>query len=240
MNEESTIVLGPAQVGSVQQLRPETSQEIKLTPETEVLCIHRGRTPIEDTFDSKHYIIEPGYFTIQLGAARHFKARAVVPGSRNPELGKYSQASFIAIIGVAVPTATGLKVQKVVDAPEEWAPFTDAECASFGLALEAIDRGALTDAIDSDVQLMDVAGGQITGPAKSRVKAAGGTGRSRSATRIEGPGVAALAQKNAPGENETTRAIAAATAGSPADLTTDGEPDAPPAKAAPAKPKRKH
>jgi hypothetical protein len=227
-----TPVLAPDRVGSVQQLRPETSREIKLTPETEVLCIHRGRDPIEDTFDSQHYVILPGYFTIQLGAAKHFKDRAVVPGSRNPEIGKHAQASFIAIIGVAVPGVDGLRIEKPIDDADEWDPFTDAECTTFGMAIEAIDRGALTDAIDEKVDLVNVAAGQITGPGtpkRDRTKSKGaGAGRARAATRIEGPGADALKQKNRPGENDATRQIGAAMAAArrgtePPGLPGDGD-----------------
>jgi hypothetical protein len=69
--------------------------------------------PYRDMFDSGHYVIEPGYFTAPYGAAKHFQARAVVPGSRNPETN--FQASFIAIIGVTAPTREGLKVLKPID-----------------------------------------------------------------------------------------------------------------------------
>jgi hypothetical protein len=125
----------------VQQLAPQGSGEVALTPETRVLCIHRGRNRTEDgrswwsgpraaasractrsgagvayegdytdTFDSRHYIIGPGYFEVELAAAVHFKDRAVVPGSRNPETN--FQASFIAIIGVVASTGVGYKVVK--------------------------------------------------------------------------------------------------------------------------------
>jgi hypothetical protein len=68
-----------------------------------------------DTFDSRHYIVAPGYFEVELAAATHFKDRAVVPGSRNPETN--FQASFIAIIGVVAPTGTGFTVLKAIDPP---------------------------------------------------------------------------------------------------------------------------
>src|SRR5438067_2354386 len=95
----------------VQQLVPQGSGEVLLTPDTRVLCIHRGRNRTQDgdlvvrhprrgekalhaarqpgvayegdytdTFDSRHYIVAPGYFEVELAAATHFKDRAVVPG----------------------------------------------------------------------------------------------------------------------------------------------------------------
>jgi hypothetical protein len=80
-----------------------------------VLCVHRGDEPYEDMFDGRPYKIQPGFFMTQYGAALHFKARAVVPGTRNPET-RY-EASFIAIVGVVElkPDGTFTRAQGVDD-----------------------------------------------------------------------------------------------------------------------------
>lgn len=239
--------LSTARVTSVQELKPQSSGAVKLTPETQVLCIHRGRRellhgrpiPIDprnppagfedgdysglgyvgdvvDMFDSKHFFIKPGYFSVEYGAALHFKARAVVPGSRNPETSY--QASFIAIIGAVVPDPVhGFRVTVAVDDPDQWDPFTDEECREYGMAVEALDRGGMLDAIDPSIMLAPTRG-QANEDAKnrSRVKSSGGGGRNKAATRIEGSGVDVLNTKNAAGTNEAIRQSQADRAGSQA------------------------
>jgi hypothetical protein len=196
----------------VQQLVPQGSDEVALTPDTRVLCIHRGRNRTEDgrlvvksprrgeprlhvvrergvayegdyqdTYDSRHYVIAPGYFEVELGAATHFKDRAVVPGSRNPETN--FQASFIAIIGVVQPTADGFKVRKPIDQREDWEPFTDEECKQYEVAFEALDRANMDDPIDRDVVVTTPASMEA-GRTPSRVKGGTGAGR-RSPGRVD-------------------------------------------------------
>lgn len=211
-------VLSPDQVGEIQELKPQSSGAIQITPETIVLCVNRGREPLLDTFDSRHYKIQPGYFTIQLGAAKHFKARAVVPGTRNPET-KF-EASFISIIGVTVPTADGFRVAHPIDDPAQWPPFTDEECREYGHALEALDRASMVDPIDDDVEIVPTRGQRnedAKNAAASRLK--GGTGGRRGPTAISGTGK----DKLKPGrtdENEATRAIRSALA----DVAAGKEP----------------
>lgn len=234
----------------VQQLAPQGSGDVLLTPDTHVLCIHRGRNAIDaagllvrmagmpkrragdldaapgvrdpqfayegdyrDTFDSKHYVIAPGYFTAPLGAARHFKRRAVVPGSRNPETN--SEASFLAIIGVALPSTTGFRIVKRVDDAEEWEPFSDEECAEYGMAVEALDRRHMVDPIvpASELKVVSTTGalsgaGETTRTSRiSGNQSIGGkTGRGKG-TRIEAdPGVLTPID---PQDNDTLRQIAA-------------------------------
>jgi hypothetical protein len=166
----------------VQHLAPQGSGEVQLTPETIVLCCHRGRNALDefgrlirehgqrkrrpqdadnepgardrgvvyvgdyaDTYDSRHYIIMPGYFSAPYGAALHFKQRAVVPGSRNPETN--SEASFLTILGVAEPTTGGLRIVRRVDDLEDWEPFSDDECREYGMSVEALDRRHMIDPI---------------------------------------------------------------------------------------------
>jgi hypothetical protein len=213
----------------VQQLQPLSSGEVLLTPETIVLCIHRGRNNIDeqgrlvrtygsrkrrgedvdnapgeraagvvyegdyaDTYDSKHYIITPGYFQAPYGAAKHFQDRAVVPGSRNPET--RTEASFLTIIGVAAPLPDGgYKILRRVDDVEQWAPFTDEECAEYGMAVEALDRKHMVEPIVSASEMSVVPttqalGGKAPTASKSRVSG-GGAGKATpgrgKATKIE-------------------------------------------------------
>jgi hypothetical protein len=201
MQPEPAFTLPPV---DVQQLAPQGSGEVQLTPETRVLCIHRGRNLTEagclivkngrrgqarlheereagvvyegdytDTFDSRHYIIAPGYFEVELGAATHFKDRAVVPGSRNPETN--FQASFISIIGVVASTGNGYRVVRRVDMPEDWEPFSDEECKSYEIAFEALDRAGMSNPIERDVTVVGTQSAIAGKP--SRVKGGVGAGR---------------------------------------------------------------
>lgn len=200
-------MLSPDQIGEVQELKPQSSGALLITPETIVLCVNRGREPLEDTFNSRHYVIQPGYFSVQLGAAQHFKDRAVVPGSRNPET--RWQASFISIIGVVVPTRDGLKVAHQIDKPEEWDPFTDVECREYGHAVEALDRDSMVDPIDSTVTL-EPTRGRRNEEAKAQSRLKGGTGAKKGATRITGTAVDSGVLKPGNTEpNEATRQIQA-------------------------------
>lgn len=208
---EGQKVLTTEQLGQVTDLQPESSGEIKLTPDTTVLCINRGRRQLRDTFDSRHYVIPVGYFTIPYGAALHFKNRQVVPGSRNPETNY--QASFISIIGVASPHAKGLHIAKPIDDEVEWPAFSDEECDQFGEAKEAIDREGLGEGA---VEIRSVRGGGNAGVIPgSRIKGGGGSGTGRGRkTEIVGEGKGKLKkgaqdQLGARGENEATRQMAA-------------------------------
>lgn len=190
-------------VEDIQQLAPQGQLEVPLTPDTIVLCIHRGRRQIvdgepvyhpqaaryanrererffvgdyKDTYDGQHFLIAPGYFRAPYGAALHFQKRAVVPGSRNPESG--FQASFIAIIGITEPSQepNGFHVMRPIDDAVTWPPFSDEECRDYEIAGDALDRGAMVNPIERDVQIIDT-NEVITGRAQpSRVKG-GGAGR---------------------------------------------------------------
>lgn len=164
----------------VQELVPQGSGAIALTPEQEVLCVHRGDEPYEDMFDGRPYAIKPGFFRTQYGAARHFKDRAVVPGTRNPET-RY-QASFIAIIGVVELNPDGtFKVLRAVDDPSEWTRFTEEERAEYKDAVEALDRQGMVNPIDAEVTIMSTSGVRA-GQKPSRLKGGAGqrpSGRSR-------------------------------------------------------------
>lgn len=192
---------------AVQQLVPNTgTRQVHLTPERDVLCLHRGDEPYEDMFDGRPYRIEPGFFMTTYGAAQHFRSRSVVPGSRNPETS--FQASFIVIIGIVELHANGsFDVLQAVDAPGEWTKFTEAEQAQYHDAVEALDRDAMVSPIDRDVIVAPVAGvsqGQRPGVAASRVRGGGTTstrpggstkrGTARVAQAVEAPDEAAAAE----------------------------------------------
>lgn len=113
----------------VRNLIPESADGNELTPATPVLVVHRGRHVITDKFDGRDYRIEPGYTEMPYGAAVHFQSRAVIPGTRNPEIG--SQQSYLGICGID-------------DAPM-CEPLTNEEVTKYGAAVEAIDREALGD-----------------------------------------------------------------------------------------------
>jgi hypothetical protein len=201
-----------ADAADIQHLAPQGQLEVPLTPDTVVLCIHRGRrTTIDgervhhpdaaryanmdreryfvgdykDTYDGRHYVIAPGYFRTTYGAALHFQKRAVVPGSRNPETNY--QASFIAIIGIAdVSPSGGLEVVRPIDDKAQWAPFTDEECGVYEVAGDALDRESMTNPIEREVTVKSV-NEAITGrPATaSRVRGGGGPARGRRGTQVE-------------------------------------------------------
>lgn len=130
-------------------------------PDERVICINRGRKDITVTFDSRHMVLPPGYFEIEYEAAKHFRNREIVPGTKNPELNTF--VSWIAILNV--------------DADEKCQPFTDEELLEFGEKVEAIDRSALTSPADRDVQLRSVRQVQASSQSFSsgaRIKPKGG------------------------------------------------------------------
>lgn len=175
----------------IQQLLPQRgTREIELNAEREVLCIHRGTEPYDDMFNSVPFRILPGYFTVAYGAAKHFRDRAVVPGSRNPET--HRQTSFLAIIGVVEIHSDGtFTVLRAVDHPDEWARFTVAEQAEYTGAVEALDRAGMVNAIvPAEELVIESVSGRKGGPPApgkgSRIKggSAATPGR-RGATALE-------------------------------------------------------
>jgi hypothetical protein len=80
------------------------------------------------------------------------------------------------------PTADGFKVRKPIDPRDDWAPFTDDECASYEIAFEALDRDGMQNPIDRDVVVTTPATME-SGRKPSRVKGGTGNGsRSRAAS----------------------------------------------------------
>lgn len=166
----------------IQQLVPQRgTRDVQLSPESEVLCINRGAAPLEDMWDSIPFLIPPGYFKTTYAAARHFRDRAVVPGSRNPET--HRQTSFIAIIGIVDYVQDGFKVVKPVDDPSEWEVFNASERAEYEDEPEALDRDGMVNPIDRDVQIVStssVVAGR-PGNKNSRIKGGKGTVNTRPA-----------------------------------------------------------
>jgi hypothetical protein len=134
-----------------------------------------------------------------------------------------SQASFITIIGIVQMKPDGaFDVLRAVDPPEQWAPFTDEECAEYGMAVEALDRASMIDPIEAKVTIVPTRGAaNEAAKNRSRVSGAGGKvqGNPRK-PRIEGntevlnagraePGSGEL---GAAGDNEAIRQIRADTA----------------------------
>lgn len=200
----------------VQQLVPNRgTAAIALTPERDVLCLNRDDKPFEDMFDSVPFRIEPGFFMTSYGAALHFRARAVVPGSRNPET--QHQVSFIAIVGVVeFQPQGGFKVLKAVDRPEEWTPFTEAERAEYADQSEALNRAEMTNAIEPDVHLVPV--NRLANSAGSRIKGGGKAAGKRRGPEATDPEVLTPIP---PEDNPTVRGIAADRAAAAGDRGTE-------------------
>lgn len=188
----------------IQQLVPQRgTRDVQLSPESEVLCINRGAEPLEDMWDSIPFSIPPGYFKTTYAAARHFRDRAVVPGSRNPET--HRQTSFIAIIGIVDYVQGGFKVVKPVDDPREWETFTPAERAEYENQPEALDRAGMVNPIDRDVEIVSTSSATAGRPAASTSRIKGGTGSGGRSAR--GPQVTdpAVMQPIPPEDNPVVR-----------------------------------
>lgn len=186
MNADTTHTIAAS--GGVQQLVPQGSGEIAMTPDREVLCVHRGNEPYDDMFDGRPYRIMPGFFMTQYGAALHFKTRAVVPGTRNPET--RSETSFIAIIGAVELRADGsFKVLKPVDDKVEWSEFTAEERAVYANKQEALDRDNMVNPIDSAVTIVrtnEALAGRAGGRARTgRIGSGKGGNRGGRGTQVE-------------------------------------------------------
>lgn len=197
----------------IQQLVPQRgSRDVQLSPESEVLCINRGTQPLEDMWDSIPFKIPPGYFKTTYAAARHFRDRAVVPGSRNPET--HQQTSFIAIIGIVDYVQGGFKVVKPVDDPSEWESFSAAERAEYEDEPEALDRAGMVNPIDRDVTIVSTSSAVAGRPtAPSRIKGGKGRpeGRISRAPQVEVTDPAVL-QPIPPEDNPVVREARAASA----------------------------
>lgn len=139
----------------------EDAKANELTPETIVTVVNRGRKPLSDMFDGRHYHVPAGYARMPYGAAVHFQKRAVVPGTRNLEQGGY--VSWFGILGV--------------DDPSMCEPFTDEYLESVGEKAEAIDRSAFSDPADRDVTVVKTNTARASQPGQGLIGGAGGSMR---------------------------------------------------------------
>lgn len=116
-----------------------TRQE--LTPETPVVIRNRGLRLLRDKFDGQDYAIPagPGTFWLPYGAAKHFQARLIIPGTR---LGTGGAQSYIAILGI--------------DPPEYCEMFDQAEYDRQQRIVEGLDRSSL-DPERQDVRVLTTA-----------------------------------------------------------------------------------
>lgn len=163
------------QYGYVKPQLPEGVQPVDLTvsasagpvrepAENErVVCINRGRKPLVDTFDARHYEIPAGFFEIEYGAAKHLQRRLIVPGTRN--ITSNEQVSWIGILGV--------------NPPELCEPFTDEQLAIYGENVEAIARD-VDHGFGREVRVVP------TNAVRASSPTIGMGGRSRTDVRIEG------------------------------------------------------
>lgn len=114
----------------VENLMVERIGETTLQPESPVLCINRGRKPLEVTWNANHLTIPVGVFRTEYAAALHMKKHLIVPGTRT-EVGGW--VSWVGILG----SDDG---RIAVDPPSAHVPFTDEELGAFGEPIEAIER----------------------------------------------------------------------------------------------------
>lgn len=129
----------------VANLLVERMNETTLRPDSPVLCLNRGRRVLQVTYDGNHIQIPPGYFRTEYAAALHMAKHLIVPGTRNIEVGGH--VSWIAVLG----SDDG----RVAVDPVEWCqPFSDEDLATYGEAIEAIDRKALSDPSARDVEVI--------------------------------------------------------------------------------------
>lgn len=137
----------------VVDLVPEDAKANELTPDTIVVVLNRGRKPVSDMFDGRTYHVPVGYSRMPYGAAVHFQKRAVVPGTKNLEIGGW--LSWLVMPGI--------------DAPELCTPFSDEDLTKYGEAVEAIDRSAFSDPADRDVTLLRTGAARAAMPGQGMV-----------------------------------------------------------------------
>lgn len=133
-------MLDPGQMPG--NLVPEAkAQRKELTPETPVVIRNRGLRTLRDKFDGLDYAIPagPGTFWLPYGAAKHFQARLIIPGTRN---GVNGFQSYIAILGI--------------DPPDQCEMFDQAEFDRQQAIVEGLDRSQL-DPERQDVKVLTTA-----------------------------------------------------------------------------------
>ncbi|MGE0590910.1 MAG: hypothetical protein AB7G23_03020 [Vicinamibacterales bacterium] len=133
---------------AISNLVPEDSKAAELTPHTSVLVINRGRKPLHDKYDGRDYQIGPGYHWMPYGAALHFQRRAIIPGTKNLELGGWQ--SWLGILGV--------------DGADLCEPLSDEELRAVGERVEAIDRHSFSSPEDQQVTTVSTGAARAVAP----------------------------------------------------------------------------
>jgi hypothetical protein len=121
---------------------PEDTNVERLEPTTPVTIINRTDRELRDTFDGRHYTLPPGYIQCPYGAARHFKRRLTLAGTRSLDQGEIA-VSCIGILGV--------------DPEDQCQPFTAEELGRADASPEALDRSDAVLKADRDVTVQKVA-----------------------------------------------------------------------------------
>jgi hypothetical protein len=115
----------------VENLMVERMGETTLKPDSPVICLNRGRKPLQVTWDGNHIPVPVGYFRTEYAAALHMQRHLIVPGTRNLEVGAF--VSWVSILG----SDDG---RVAVDPVEMHQPFTDDELQHFGESIEGLAR----------------------------------------------------------------------------------------------------
>lgn len=134
---------------TVEPLRRGDAKANRLTPDSIVIVINRGRQTLTRKWDGNDYDLHPfthdGHsedrpYLMQMpyGAALHFQFHCPIPGTRDPNSDTLAAESFLGILDT--------------DASEFCAPMTVEECQRIGQAIEAIERTA------ADTTVVDVKG----------------------------------------------------------------------------------
>jgi hypothetical protein len=129
----------------VENIMVERLNETTLKPDSPVICVNRGRQPLQVTFNAEHLTVPVGHFRTEYAAAMHMQRHLIVPGTRNLEVGAF--VSWVAILG----SDDG---RVAVDPPDQCVPFTDEELQQFGEKIE----GLASDGRDPLVPLRTSAG----------------------------------------------------------------------------------
>lgn len=117
----------------VVNIMPEHARGTEMKPWTPVICVNRGPTRITDKYDGNDYEIEPYMlFEVTYGAALHLQKRAIVPGTRNPDLNDPFRPQMISWIGI-----------HGVDPAEACEPFSPQQLEYFGEKVEGLAREML-------------------------------------------------------------------------------------------------
>lgn len=134
----------------VELLRKPDSKANRLTPDSLVTVINRGREMLVCKWDGEDYHLQPythdggtadqpHLIQMPYGAALLFQQHCPVPGTRDPYSPTFAAVSFLGILDT--------------ESADMCVPFTDEECRKFGQTVEAIER---SDEEQRGLQVVDV------------------------------------------------------------------------------------